>query len=159
MGETLRVWWQGRTLREQRLLVVMSALTALILGWLLILRPLDDALAAAKERHGAAVLSVAEARAQAAEIERLRKQAGPRQTRPLNALVGDSASAAGFPVKSLEDVGGGAVRLVLESVRPQAFFAWVAQMERQGLIAVEMTARPNTDKTLAAEVTFRMRGV
>ena len=128
-----------------------------MIGWLLVVRPLGDSLSRARERHGAAIVVLAEARAQAAEIERLQKQAPPRSSEPLASLVSRAASGAGFPVRSLTDAGEGGVRLVLESAAPQAFFAWVAQMEAQGLVVVQLTARPNQDRSLAAEVTFRTR--
>ena len=38
----LALWWRERSLREQRLLLVMLGLLVLVLGWLLIIRPLGD---------------------------------------------------------------------------------------------------------------------
>jgi general secretion pathway protein M len=134
----------------------MGLLALLVLGWLLVVRPLGDALSRARERHGAAIVALAQARTQAAEIDRLQKQAPPSNAQPLTMLVSQSAGAAGFPVKSVDEVGGG-VRLAIEAARPQAFFAWVAEMEARGLIVVQLTARPNADRSLAAEVTFRTR--
>lgn len=157
MTDMINIWWRGRTVREQRLLALMFGLLFLILAWLLVVRPLDDALAAARERHGTAVISLAEARARVAEIDRLQKQAPAGAMRPVMTIVSESAAGAGFTIRSLDEVGAGAVRLVLDSVRPQAFFGWVAEMEGQGLIVVQLTARPNADRTLAAEVTFRPR--
>jgi len=52
------LWWRERTLREQRLLLVMFALIALALGWLLVIRPLSDALDAAQTRHAEAVTAL-----------------------------------------------------------------------------------------------------
>ena len=40
----------------------MVALIVFVLGWLLVVRPLSDALDAARARHGAAVVALAEAR-------------------------------------------------------------------------------------------------
>jgi general secretion pathway protein M len=159
MTETIAIWWRGRTVREQRLLALMFGLLFLLLAWLLVVRPLDDALAAARERHGAAVIALAEAKVRTAEIERLQKQVPAGAPRPVMTIVNESAVGAGFSIRSLDKMGSGAVRLVLDSVRPQAFFGWVAEMEGQGLIVVQLTARPNADRTLAAEVSFRPRRV
>jgi general secretion pathway protein M len=134
----------------------MALLALLVLGWLLLVRPLGDALSRARERHGSAVVALAQARTQAAEIDRLQKQAPPANSEPLTLLVSQAAGTAGFPIKSVDEVGGG-VRLAIEAARPQAFFAWVGEMEARGLIVVQLTARPNADRSLAAEVTFRMR--
>ena len=40
MMDGIATWWRVRTQREQRLLLVMFALLALVLGWLLVIRPL-----------------------------------------------------------------------------------------------------------------------
>lgn len=157
MDAGIKAWWRGRTARERRLITVMGVLAALVLGWLLVLRPLSDALAAARERHGAAVIALAEARSRAAEIERLQKREVPSDPRPVSQIVAQAAGAAGFAVAGLAETEGGGARLTLESARPQAFFGWVAEMEGRGLVVVELSARPNSDRTVAVEVTFRRR--
>lgn len=159
MTGTLRSWWRGRTLREQRLLLVMGALFALVLVWLLIIRPINDGLSAARERHGAAVLRLAEARGQAAAIAAL---AGAPQTRleaPLTTILSNAAGEAGFTVSRAEPDGAGRATLVMGPVRPQAFFGWVRQMEeRHSLLVERMNATANSDQSLSVQVTFRTRG-
>ena len=54
-------WWSERSRREQRLIQVMLGLAAIVLGWLLVVRPLTDSLAAAKARHDAAAVALGEA--------------------------------------------------------------------------------------------------
>ena len=44
MNESLKLWWRTRTLREQRLLVAMFAVLAVVLAWLLVIRPIGDSL-------------------------------------------------------------------------------------------------------------------
>ena len=36
-------WWDTRSAREKRLLLVLAALLVLVLAWLLVIRPLGDA--------------------------------------------------------------------------------------------------------------------
>lgn len=153
----MAIWWRARTRREQRLLAAMTATAVVVLAWLLVWRPIVDAVADAKARHSAAAVALAEARSRASEIETLQKAAIPATGRPAADLVAQSAAAAGFAVASLDEVGGGAVRVTMAAVRPQAFFAWVGEMERQGLIVAGLSARPNADRSVAAEVTFRPR--
>jgi general secretion pathway protein M len=153
----MAIWWRARTRREQRLLAAMGGMAVLVLAWLLVWRPIVDAVADAKSRHSAAAVALAEARSRASEIETLQKAAIPASGLPPATVVGRSAAAAGFAVASLDEVGGGAVRVTMAAVRPQAFFAWVAEMERKGLIVAGLSARPNADRTVAAEITFRPR--
>jgi general secretion pathway protein M len=158
MNDTVRVWWSGRTLREQRLLLAMAGLLALVLAWLIVIRPLGDALSAARERHGAAVLRLAEARGQAAAIARLTSAPAAPLPGPLTIVLNAAATEAGFPVARVEPDGPNRATLVLESVRPEAFFGWVRQMEEQrGLRVERLSATTKSDQTLAVQVSFRSR--
>ncbi|HEY0446639.1 MAG TPA: type II secretion system protein GspM [Allosphingosinicella sp.] len=159
MNETMRDWWRTRTLREQRLLLAMFGLSAVVLAWLLVIRPLNDALSRARERHGEAVLQLAEARAQVRTVAGLEQSAAPPLTAPLDTLLNQSATEAGFPVARVDREGVNQATLVVPAVRPQAFFGWVGQMEaRERLIVERLTATTNSDQTLSVTVTFRARG-
>ncbi len=159
MNDLLNSWWRTRTSREQKLLLAMTALAALVFAWLLIIRPLGDALSRARERHGDAVLAVAQARAQARAITGLRRTAPAQLTMPLDSLLNQAATEAGFPVTRVEREGGNQATITIQPVRPQAFFAWVAQMEgRNGLVVERLAANTNSDQTLQVTVTFRARG-
>lgn len=157
MSDTIKTWWRTRTLREQRLLLAMAALLALALAWLLVLRPLNDALATARERHGAAVLALAQAR------ERVALARGPAPGRTqldlgggtLDTLLSGTASEAGIPVARVDRESATQATAVINAVRPQALFAWVRQMEGRGLIVERLRATANSDQTIAAEITFR----
>ena len=79
----LDAWWRLRGRREQVLLAIMLVLAAITLMWLMVIRPLGDALAEARERHGRAVVALAEARSQAGAIARLEG----RRTAPLEGAL------------------------------------------------------------------------
>ena len=151
-------WFRSRSLREQRLILVMLGMAAIVLAWLLVVRPLGDALAVARERHGAAVVALADARAQAAEIARLEGEASAPAGVPVDALVARAAAEAGFQLSQIQTAPDGSVNLSMESARPQAFFDWVAQLEAgQGLIVDRLNARANADRTVAVELGLRRR--
>lgn len=158
MNDRLNLWWRGRTVREQRLILAMLGLATAILLWLLVVRPLNDALAQARERHGAAVIALAEARAQAAAISSIERAPRPVAAGAVDALINSAAIEAGFPVTRVEREGVSQATLVMDAVRPQAFFGWVGQMERdRGLIVERLRATTNSDQSLAVQVTFRAR--
>jgi general secretion pathway protein M len=158
MNATFKLWWRTRTLREQRLMLAAAALLAIVLLWLMIVRPLGDALSRARERHGEAAQALAEARARVALIGELEKNTAPSLGMPLDALISQSATEAGFPVTRVENEGQNVTTFVSNSVRPQAFFSWVGQMETgQGLAVERLSASTNSDQTLSVQVTFRSR--
>ncbi len=148
-------WWATRSTREQRLLGVMIALIALVLVWLLVIRPLGDALDGAKQRHNAAVLALAEARTRT-------NPGGMRATGtaplPLDALVGRTAADAGFTAARVSGGGPTMARLTLAAARPQALFGWIARLEAQGVTVERLQARANPDRTVAVEAAFSARG-
>ena len=139
-------WWALRTPRERMLLTVMFVLIGIVLGWLLVVRPLADALDAAKARHGAAVIALAEARA------RIQPAAGPAAAGSADALAAQTASQAGFAGARIASQGPGRASIAVDAARPQALFGWIAEMERRGLVVERLSARANADQTLAAEI-------
>jgi general secretion pathway protein M len=150
--------WLARTPRERWLLGVMLALVALVLVWLLILRPLSDMLSAARQRHGEAVAALEEARSQAAAIEALEKDRPAALAGPIDAAVAAAASEAGFQLSGLQPEGAGRVSLAIGAAKAQALFGWIAGLEAQGYIVQSLTATSNPDRTLSARVVLRARG-
>jgi general secretion pathway protein M len=146
-------WWGARSARERWLIGAMLVLAAILLAWLLVVRPLSDALDRAKMRHGDAATALALARARAAPAA----AAGPAARGPAEAIVLRSAAAAGFPAARVAGQGPGRATVSLDAARPQALFGWIAQMEQQGLKVERLLVRANEDHTLYAELTMGAR--
>lgn len=155
MNAAVSAWWRLRTAREQRLLLVMFALLALVIAWLFVIRPLADALDAAKREHADAVTALAEARTRAG----LRPSRAPAAAPPLpvDAFVSRTAGEAGFAGARIAGQGPRQANVAIDAARPQAFFAWIGQMERMGLTVESLRARTNPDRTLAVEVALEAR--
>ena len=159
-ANALRTYWSGRSAREQRLLLVMLALLMIVLAWLLVVRPLSDALASAKERHGIAVAELAEVRAQVEQVRAGDGAAPVALGAPLEAYLSRSATEAGFTPSRVDREGPRRATIAIEAVTPQAFFGWVGRMEAtRGMDVERLTATPNADSTLSVLVTFRAKGV
>ncbi len=154
MSATLALWWRDRSPRERGLLLVMVALMAFVLGWLLVVRPLSDALDAAKARHGAAVIALGEARARAGTDG----APAPAPALPVDALVGRTAAEAGFAGARIAAQGPARATVAIDAARPQALFGWLARLEQGGLVVERLRARANSDRTLAVEATLQARG-
>jgi general secretion pathway protein M len=151
----LTEWWRLRSLREQRLLLVMFALIGLVLIWLLIVRPLADALDSARRDHAEAVTALAEARARAAAGARLTAAPTPPVQLPVDALLGRTANEAGFANARIVANGPERATIAIDAAMAPAFFAWVRRMEASGLAVDSLRARANGDRTLAVEAGFR----
>ena len=157
MTRQLRFWWSLRTTREQRMLLAMAAAIAIVLAWLLIVRPLDDALADARARHARAVLDRARAQAQADEIALLQRGGPPPIQGVLATAIGQKANEAGF-AKARVTPDGKRVAIAIEAAKAQAVFGWIADLERRdGLVVDRLSARTNSDATIAVDATVRVR--
>lgn len=151
----VRHWFAGRTKREQRLLLVMVALAIVTFVWALVIRPLGDATASARERHAAAVVRLGETQA---ALDVLRQR---RLLRPLGGDLSDSvralAAEAGLAIASLDPDGAGGVRVAIPSARGAAMTAWLARIERAGVVVESATLTDNGDRTVAARLVLRGR--
>ena len=157
MTARLRQFWAGRSLREQRMLLVMVALFAIVIVGFGIIRPLINARVAAAERLDAATVELGQVRG-AADMLRRTPRTGPRKTvLNLSDTVAQSATAAGF---TLANVGpqGDALRATIVSAKSPALFGWLRTLAQQGVLIDTLTIRTNTDSTLSMEATFRMQG-
>jgi general secretion pathway protein M len=158
MSDFMPLWWRERTPREQRLLLVMLALLGLVLLWLLVIRPLSDALEGAQQRHAEAVTALAEARARADAARRMEVAPNAAAPLPIDAFLSGTSREAGFANARIVGQGPARASFAVDAVRAQPFFAWVRRMERRGLIVDSLRARANSDRTLAVEAAFRARG-
>ena len=155
----LTEWWRLRSRREQVLLAIMFILAGITLAWLLVIRPLGDPLAAARERHERAVIALANARAQGAAIARLEGLRTPPLEASLQSILAADAAQAGFALSRITPDGDDRVSLSMPSAKPQAFFAWLDRLEAgRGLVVERLNVASNSDRTLSVELTVRARG-
>jgi general secretion pathway protein M len=159
MSERFRLWWSTRTQRERWLFLGAAALFAVVLAWLVIVRPLGMALDSAKARHDMAVIALGRVETRLDQIETARASPVAAPEGRIADIVLAEAVRTGFNTAETEPVGTDGVRVIIGAVRPQTFFAWVAGLEsRMGLSVEALTARPNSDETLSVDVTFRRGG-
>ena len=154
MNADFAFWWQARSRRERGLLIVMAALAAFVLGWLLIVRPLSDARAAQETRHAAAAVALADARARAAVNRGTVVEVSPL---PVDSLIGRTAGEAGFAAARIAAQGPGRATVAIDAARPQALFGWIARLEASGLVVERLRAQANADRTISAEAVLRKR--
>lgn len=147
-------WWQARTVRERRLLLIMFGLFAVVAVWLAILQPLADGLDRAQRRYQAAVEHIGEVRARSATVASFSRPGRPTQAGPLDAIVSRTATEAGFVGARVTNRGPSHAAITIDSARPLALFGWVRRLEQQGLVVESLRARANPDRTVVAEISF-----
>jgi general secretion pathway protein M len=142
-------WWRERSLREQRMLLVMAALLAITILWFGIYRPIQDALSSTRARHQESVIRLAEIRAQRDAL-----RVGGRQIAagPLADLVNRAAAEAGFAGATVAVQGDRRVSVSIPSARPGPVMSWIADLEAQGVVVERLNARANADPTLTVDL-------
>lgn len=149
----LRRWFDGRSRREKWLILVMLALLGVTIVWAVIL-PIDDALSSARRRNADAAIRLAQTRAQVDAVKALRRARPEPPATPLDALVRESASAAGFALDSVTP-DGAKLRVRLNSARGGALLAWLGGLEEQGAIVDQINVTDAGNHNVAADITFR----
>lgn len=154
----LRTWFDGRSLRERRMLLVMVALLALTLIWAGIIRPVGDALSSARERQADAAVRLGETQARVAAVEAIRA----RRVRPIEGTLADviraRANDAGFALANLDAQAPDRVRITIQSAKPGALVGWLARLESSGILVGDAIMTDNGDRTVAATLTLQARG-
>jgi general secretion pathway protein M len=158
MSDRIRLWFAARSLREKRLLIVMVALAAVTLVWALIIRPVNDGLTNARERHENAVIRLAETQARVKAVAAIEQQHPAAIGAPLDTIIRDRADEAGFALTSVNADGPNRVQIAIATARPGALFGWIAQLESAGIIVESLATADNGDKTVSAQISFRVRG-
>jgi type II secretory pathway component PulM len=119
--------------RERRLLLVMTALLALVLIWFALVRPLLDARDAAEQRLNAAVTELARARAEAAVLKQQAASASASALPgPLDAFLVQSGGEQGFTGCRWWPTVPGARRSAWRRCGPRPFSGGSASWRRAG---------------------------
>lgn len=140
-------WWDGRTVRERRLLMVMAVLFAAVLVWLLIVRPVQAWQVGAADRRLEAEQTLAEVR-DGLRIIAPSQAAGPGSTEGLEPLVRRTAEAAGLTVVTTMAPGGG-LGIQMSQAPGRETFAWLAALEADhGVKVCSLGVMENADATL-----------
>ncbi len=157
IGE-LSTWYEGRSLREKRLLLVMAALAVLTIIWAGIIRPVNDGLSSARSRHASAVIALAETDMRLAALKTLQQNRPAPLDGPLDVVMRARAAEAGFALGNVTAEGSDRVQLSIPSAKPGALFAWIALLEDNGILIDQLTTANNGDRTVSAQITLKARG-
>lgn len=153
----LKRWWADRTDREQKMLSLMLVFVTLFLLWFAIWKPIASGLRAAHMRYDRAIVDLASVKGKAAALKSIRARPAQPLGVPVAAFVGQAASDAGFTLSRAEPVGTDGIAIAIVSAKSPALLAWLGQLEGRGLFVSEISIRPNSDMTIAAEALLKLR--
>lgn len=138
----IREFYLARSTREQRLILLMAAIAAPLLAWLLIIRPLGSGYEAALDRHLESVDRNGRVKA-LAENARSGEAPGTRAPGPdIALLVAESASRSGLAIESGGNAGAGAVSVSVASAPPVTAMQWLRELELGGVRVEELRMVP-----------------
>ncbi|PZU57118.1 MAG: hypothetical protein DI552_08555 [Brevundimonas sp.] len=145
LTSTALAWWEGRTLREQRMLAVMGLAVLAVLVWLAVVRPAWAwREAAARDRFRAEnALILVQRAAQRAPSEAA--AAGDIRA----AVDAASAQAGVTPVMGM--AADGALGFSLTGVQTAAAFGWLSALHDKGVEVQSLSVVENADATLTVE--------
>ena len=147
---TLELWYSGRTVREQRMLMVMAALLFAVFIWLAVVRPVLAWRIAAADRVRASAAALVEVRALAASLGGT-PPAGEPPAEGLDPLIRRTAETAGIEVVTAMSPSG-QLAFELSRVRSGPLFAWLAALETDHRLTVcDLGVVENADATLSVE--------
>ncbi|MEN2785141.1 type II secretion system protein GspM [Sphingomonas qilianensis] len=154
-----RTWFDGRSLREKRMLLAMAGLALLTVIWAGIILPVTDALSSARERHAGAVVRLGETQARLAVLQDLQRDRPAALGAPLDTVIRLRANEAGFPLSLATPMGNDRVQIAITSAKPGALLGWIGELERAGILVDSLNMTNNGDQTVAAQMTLRARGI
>lgn len=148
MIDRARAWFDGRTVREQRMLGLMVLVMALCLVWLLIVQPLWAWKAEAADRRVQAETDLAFVQRQVgARPKSVTTTVGPA----IEPLAVQAAQTAGLTIVTGMD-STGTFGFTATNVSSAALFGWLAELKtRHGIDPVRLDIVENADATLTAE--------
>lgn len=145
-------WWNDRSPRERVLLAIMAALLALLLIWLLVLRPL----AAAREQAGLDASAAAARRAEATKLIAAIRARPAADGAPVLDTLSRRLAEAGLQPSRLEAQGPGQAVVEIAAVNGRLLLGWASGLEaRDGLVIDQLEATRNPDQSVRVRLTAR----
>ncbi|MDR7229894.1 general secretion pathway protein M [Caulobacter sp. BE264] len=148
--DAARLWWTGRTGREQGLLAVMIAALIGVVGWYGVAMPLQSAAKSARARMDKSVT-------QLVTLRRLAPGAGHAAAGGASpqAVVEAAANRVGLPIARHRQDANGRFTIWIAAIDSKILLPWVAALERErGAKVTDFTASRLDNGLIQVEITF-----
>jgi general secretion pathway protein M len=158
MIDGIRLWWAAHSPRDRFVISILGLAVVMVIGWLGVWRPLVGAGDSMRESHAVAVERHAGITARVAEYQALQARgthtAASSATR-LDLILSQSAAEQGFTLSRDDAAGDNQASIAIASAPAPALFTWLGALETQGIIAADLSIRPNANGTVALTATLR----
>ena len=157
MMTAIRLWFAALTQREQWLVGVASALTAIVVSIFGILLPISSAIDQAKLDHDDAVQRRGRIIATVDAAQKMEMGPPSAATADIDLLITQNAAEKGFDLVKSANSPPGQISFRIDQARAPALLAWLTELEGQNVVVRSVALRPGANSTVSVDAQLQMR--
>jgi general secretion pathway protein M len=157
MMAAIRLWFAALTQREQWLVGVAGALTALAVSIFGILLPILSAVDQAKIDHDDAVQRRGRIVATVDAAQIMETGQPSAATADIDLLITQNAAEKGLDLVKSANSPPGQISFRIEQARAPALLAWLTELEGQNVVVRSVALRPGANSTVSVDAQLQMR--
>ena len=157
MMTAIRLWFAALTQREQWLVGVAGALTAIVVSIFGILLPISSAIDQAKLDHDDAVQRRGRIIATVDAAQKMEMGPPSAATADIDLLITQNAAEKGFDLVKSANSPPGQISFRIDQARAPALLAWLTELEGQNVVVRSVALRPGANSTVSVDAQLQMR--
>jgi general secretion pathway protein M len=157
MMAAIRLWFAALTQREQWLVGVAGALTAIVVSIFGILLPISSAIDQAKLDHDDAVQRRGRIIATVDAAQKMEMGPPSAATADIDLLITQNAAEKGFDLVKSANGPPGQISFRIDQARAPALLAWLTELEGQNVVVRSVALRPGANSTVSVDAQLQMR--
>lgn len=157
MMAAIRLWFAALTQREQWLVGVAGALTALAVSIFGILLPTLSAVDQAMIDHDDAVQRRGRIIATVDAAQKMETGPPSAATADIDLLITQNAAEKGFDLVKSANSPLGQISFQIDQARAPALLAWLTELEGQNVVVRSVALRPGANSTVSVDAQLQMR--
>jgi general secretion pathway protein M len=156
MMAAIRLWFAALTQREQWLVGVAGALTAIVVSIFGILLPISSAIDQAKLDHDDAVQRRGRIIATVDAAQKMEMGPPSAATADIDLLITQNAAEKGFDLVKSANSPPGQISFRIDQARAPALLAWLTELEGQNVAVRSVALRPGANSTVTVDAQLQM---
>jgi general secretion pathway protein M len=157
MMTAIRLWFAALTQREQWLVGVAGALTAIVVSIFGILLPISSAIDQAKLDHDDAVQRRGRIFATVDAAQKMETGQPSAAAADIDLLITQNAAEKGFDLVKSANSAPGQISFRIDQARAPALLAWLTELEGQNVVVRSVALRPGANSTVSVDAQLQMR--
>lgn len=153
----VRLWFAALTQREQWLVGVAGALTAIVVSIFGILLPILSAIDQAKLGHDDAVQRRGRIIATVDAAQQMETGPPSAATTDIDLLITQNAAEKGFDLVTSANSAPGQISFQIDQARAPALLAWLTELEGQNVVVRSVALRSGANRTVSVDAQLQMR--